>query len=167
MSGATLGTMIGVAFGGVWAAAGAAGLPRGWRGSAAVLSVLVAAALIAALILVPRTAATGVFRGSVYWIAVGIESAAVLVAAVVLNRRKRQDLLLPVIGMIVGIHFLGLWQATDLVRFVWIAIAMTAICGAALFLPARDANGTRARQIVAGFGTALVLWTAGAMTLFS
>jgi len=58
------------------------------------------------------------------------------------------------------LHFLALWKATDLRVFLWTALAMCLVCGAAAFLPEANANGVDLRSIVAGLGSALVLWGA-------
>jgi hypothetical protein len=165
MTGAAIGAILGMAFGGIWAIAGAMGLAPGWRLPVAVLAAAATVALIAA----PGFAhlhptASGTFRGTIYGLWVGFEVVAIAAAAVVLNRCGRQDLLMPVIGIIVGVHFVGLWQATGLLRFVTIAVGVTAVCALSLLLPGHDADGMSARQVVAGVGTGLVLWLAGVWT---
>jgi hypothetical protein len=72
----------------------------------------------------------------------------------------------PAIGFIVGLHFLGLWKATDLRVFLWTALSMCLVCGLAAFLPGTTENGSvDVRRAVAGLGSALMLWGAGGKTL--
>jgi len=73
---------------------------------------------------------------------------------------------MPAIGFIVGLHFLGLWKATDLRVFRWTAVAMCLVCGIAAFLPSATPNGNvDLRRAVTGLGCALVLWGASAWGL--
>jgi hypothetical protein len=165
MSGADTGILVGVVIGGIWGAAGANGLPNRWRATGVALSLAITAGLIAAMFLVPRHGpATGTFRGGVYGVAVALEIVAILTAAAVLQRKRRRDLIAPAVGLIVGLHFLGLWAATGLIRFAWLALAMSGLCACALLIPTRG-NGYAARLAISGIGCALVLWLAGAISL--
>ena len=75
-------------------------------------------------------------------------------------------LLMPAIGFIVGLHFLGLWKATDLQVFLWTAVAMCLVCGIAAFFPGATATGNvDLRRAVTGLGCAVVLWGASASSL--
>jgi hypothetical protein len=93
--------------------------------------------------------------------------AAILGTIWLLRQFALSQLLLPAIGLIVGLHFLGLWKATDLRVFLWTALAMCLVCGVAAFLPGATENGNiDVRRVVTGLGTALVLWGAGVRTWF-
>lgn len=167
MTGAAIGALVGASFGGCWAIAGAFGLPKRMRPPVILLSLAVTAFLIARPFVEPLSGVPqGSFDATVYWIAVAAETAAILIAAIFLNVRGRKDLLLPVIGIIVGLHFIGLWQATRLLLFLGVAILMCAVSLAALLLRGYDANGVSPRQAVAGLGCAIVLWGCAALTLF-
>ncbi len=67
---------------------------------------------------------------------------------------------MPVVAIIVGLHFLGLVPAFRSGSFGWIAGAFCVIGGAALFLPAQLGE-VALRQAVVGLGCAGVLWLAG------
>jgi hypothetical protein len=164
MNAPVIGAVVGVTFGSAWGIAGAMGLKRRWRLWAVALSVGISATLVAALSISESKAQAGTFRGNVYGFAATFEVVAIVAAVPLLRRHGRSDLLMPVIGLIVGLHFLGLWQATDLVRFVWVALAMCFLCGLAAFIPVNE--HANARWVLAGFGSALVLWAAGVATLW-
>jgi len=70
-----------------------------------------------------------------------------------LRSHDRQDVLLPVIGIIVGLHFIGLWLAWRRVQFLWLTGALVAINVLAMLLPLTRA----ARTMVSGFGSSASL----------
>jgi hypothetical protein len=163
MDARTLGALIGVVFGCAWGIAGASGL-RGRGMPAAMLFVLaVSAALVAALLRVPAHGSVGTFRGSVYGVAVALESIGIIVAVALLRRFDHATFMMPVVGFIVGLHFVGLWRATDLRLFAWVAVAICVVCAFAAMLPPDGA--TDGRRVFAGIGCAVVLWTAALTTL--
>jgi hypothetical protein len=165
VNGATIGSMVGAGFGGLWAVAGAFGLPVRARMPAIFLALAVTAGLIAASVSIPAPGGgSGIFDGAVYGIAVAAESIAIAVAAIVLRRRR--ELLMPAIGFIVGLHFIGLWKATTLTLFLAVAAGMCAASLGSLLVPERSGGGFGARQAVAGFGCAVVLWAAAAIGTF-
>jgi len=63
---------------------------------------------------------------------------------------------LQALGVIIGLHFIGLWKASGMARFLGIAAAMTIVSLAACALP------PPLRDMVTGFGNALVLWIGAA-----
>jgi hypothetical protein len=162
----TIGAVVGVVFGCAWAIAGAMGLPHPWRAWTAAVSITIPAALCVALIMPHAPRQSGAFRGRVYGVAVAFEVAGTLVAVWLLNWFSLERFLMPAIGFIVGLHFVGMWKATDRSAFLWIAGAMCIVCGFAAFLPGLAENGIDVRQAATGMGCALVLWCAGAATLF-
>ena len=167
MNAGRIGALVGVAFGCAWAIAGATALHRSWRAWAVGLSIGISAALVAALALSPAPRQSGTFRAPVYGLAVALEAAGIVMAVWVLKHFSRPQFLLPTIGFIVGLHFVGLWKATDLRLFLWTAGAICTLCVLAAFLPDFTANGgTDVRRVVVGLGCAFVLWAAGAAVLF-
>jgi len=167
MDGPTIGSVIGVAFGCAWGIAGATALPRPWQTWAIGSSVSISVALIGALVAVPQKQRDSVtFRAHIYGTAVALEAAAIFTTIWLLKLLVLPQFLLPAIGFIVGLHFLGLWKATDLRVFLWTALSMCLVCGLAAFLPGATENGSvDVRRVVAGLGSALVLWGAGGKTL--
>lgn len=150
------GRAIGLGFAALWLLLGAGALSVPWRyavgvGGAAAIVVL---AFRAWRLVEPRT---GLFRMGRYWIAVALEFGAIALANLALNRAGLAGYLIPVVGMIVGLHFIGLWWAGGGTQYLRLAGAMTAIDAAALLLP----PGSAAMQAVAGLGSATVLaWAA-------
>ncbi|CAM3233969.1 hypothetical protein SPAN111604_12130 [Sphingomonas antarctica] len=151
------GRAIGLGFAVLWLILGAAALPIPWRclvgaGGLAVIGIFVWRAW---RMEEPRT---GLFRMGRYRIAVIAEFAAIAVTQLLLGRWGLGGYLLPAVGILVGLHFIGLWWAGGGERYLWLAATMTAIDAAALLLPA----GSAAMQATAGLGSAAALaWFAG------
>jgi hypothetical protein len=124
-----------------------------------VLSVAVSTVLVAALAISGAKGPPGAFRGDVYGIAVALEVVGIVGAVLLLKRLAAPQFLFPAIGFIVELHFLGLWQATDLPRIVRVALAMCSVCGLATILPAGNGD-TDTWRVVAGLGSGLELWAA-------
>jgi hypothetical protein len=158
---------VGVAFGCAWGIAGATALPNPLSAWGVGLSIGISVALAAALTMLPARRKAGIFRGQVYGVAVAIEAAGIFLAVWSLRHVSLQQFLLPAIGFVVGLHFIGLWKATDMPLFRWVAGALCTICVVAAFSPSLTENGgIDMRRVVAGLGSALVLWAAGLATLF-
>ena len=162
MDGPAIGAIVGVTFGGAWGIAGATALPHPWQAWAIGSSIGISAVLIVALALPHEQRQSGTFRGDTYAMAVAFEAVAIFATIWLLKRFALSQLLLPAIGFIVGLHFLGLWKATNLRVFLWTALAMCIVCGLAALLPGARENGdVDTRRVVVGLGNALVLWGAG------
>ena len=149
---------IGLFFGGLWCWLGALGLPSAWQMPAGVAGIAVSLLLIVRLWRMKTLAGTGnmLFARGAYILAVAFEIAAI----VIFNLAPRygwQGQLLPAVGIIVGLHFIGLWRATMMKRFLWIAAGMVAVSAVSTFLP-HTWNGFDPRDAACGFGNALVLW---------
>ena len=154
-----IGSAIGLFFGGVWSVLGARALSSGWRLLVADAGIVLTVVLIVRLWRTPRRsdAAPAVFRSRYYIAAVVLELIALNVVGNLLLRSGRAGYLLTSVGVIVGLHFIGLWLATRMPRFLWIAGAMCAVSTLAAFLPAATA-GFNPRDAATGFANAVVLW---------
>jgi hypothetical protein len=144
--------LIGLAFGLLWflVGAGAVAPPAGPMLMAA--GGLVFA--LAAIRVVRRGRRPGAtFIRTYYVVAVVAELVAIAVAQAWLAGQGRTDLLFPVVGVIVGLHFIGLWKAIGLTRFLALAAAMVVINLVALtpHLP------TPQRAMISGFGSSAAL----------
>jgi len=166
MDGASIGPVVGVAFGCAWGIAGATALPTRCQDPAVISCIGVSVALTV-FALSRKQCKPGIFSGRTYGMAILFESAAILGTVYLLRQSALSQLLMPAVGFIVGLHFLGLWKATDLRVFLWVALAMCLVCGAAAFLPVAGANGNvDLRRVEAGLGSALVLWRSSAWSSF-
>jgi hypothetical protein len=93
------------------------------------------------------------FIRAYYMCSVAAEVAAIIAAQLWLAAHAREDLLWPAVGVIVGLHFIGLWLASSDRRFLWLTGAMVALNLAALLLPI----STRERIMMSGFGSSACL----------
>jgi hypothetical protein len=148
--------LIGLAFGLFWLFVGANAV----HGPAATV-IAVAGCLIFALaalwIVIRRRRTRGRrFAAGYYLAAVGAEVVAIVAAQNWLAAHGQKQLLFPVVGIIVGLHFIGLWLATGDRVFAWLTSVMVAINLAALLLPL-DPD---ARHMVSGFGSSAALLVA-------
>ncbi|HET7576997.1 MAG TPA: hypothetical protein VFK19_10610 [Sphingomicrobium sp.] len=148
--------LIGLAFGLFWLFVGSNAV----HGPAATV-IAVAGCLIFALaalwIVLRRRRTRGRrFAAGYYLAAVGAEVVAIVAAQNWLAAHGQKQLLFPVVGIIVGLHFIGLWLATGDRVFAWLTSAMVAINLAALLLPLNP----DARRMVSGFGSSAALLVA-------
>lgn len=148
------GAFIGLAFGWLWllvgsTAAGAAQWPILLVGS-----IVFAAA---AWRLVRRGRPHGRrFAAGYYVAAVVAEVGAIALAQHWLKAHHHEELLFPVVGIIVGLHFIGLWLAWRREQFLWLTGALVAVNFVALVAPL----STRGRVMLSGFGSSAALLTA-------
>jgi hypothetical protein len=151
---------IGAVFGGLWGVVGTQALPPGWRGPAyAAVAAVTLGLLVRLWRAAPARPGERLFGRSAYRWAVAGELAAIYAASALLPRWGLRAFFIEVVGIIVGLHFIGLWRATGARRFLFICAGMVAVSAAAMALPARIGE-TAARDAGAGFGNALVLWAA-------
>ena len=157
--GRIMGSGIGLFFGGVWSVLGARALSPGWQLPAAAAGIVLTAVLIFRLWRARLRPGAGpaMFRSRYYIAAVALELIALNVAGNLLLRSGLASYLLTSVGIIVGLHFIGLWLATRMRRFLWIAGAMCTVSTLAAFLPAASA-GFNQRNVATGFANAVVLW---------
>lgn len=129
---------IGTIFGGLWALIAAMALPPHWRFSIAVIAGLTTLLLVVRLWRETEPLSGSderLFGRKSYQIAVVVEVAAIYTASAILPRFGWQSYLLQVVGVIVGLHFIGLWVATRSERFLGIAGGMCVISSMALLFP--------------------------------
>lgn len=167
MNNAAIGATVGTAFGCAWGIVGSLGLPRDARTAGIVVASGISAALIVALVVHPNTLTSTKFRGWIYGGAIAFEVIVIILGSIPLQRPSLQQYILPFVGFVVGLHFIGLWKATDLRLFLWIAAAMCLVCVVAAFLPSRRPDGVDLRIAVTGIGSAVVLWAAGLYTVLN
>jgi hypothetical protein len=98
-------------------------------------------------------------RWAYYVVAVIVEIVAITLAQAWLTASGLKPLIFPAVGVIVGVHFTGLWPAFSRRRFLVLAIVMTAINLLALLLPLEP--GTR--LMLSGFGSSASLFATAAL----
>lgn len=150
LNGPQLGLIVVACFGALWAAVGASVLKSKCR-----IGVIAVATIITLLLMMQSSRLhqrSGYFHANYYVYSVVFEVIAIVVTIVLVRRFADRSLILPLIAIIVGLHFLGLRLATGQDVFIWLAVAMC------LF----GVTGTLAspawRRLIAGFGSALALW---------
>jgi hypothetical protein len=147
------GAIIGLAFGLLWWLVGA-GAMEGPTGTVLQILGIVLFVFIGIWIVKRKTRSESARpRWAYYVVAVIAEIAAITLAQAWLTVRGMGQLILPVVGVIVGLHFTGLWLAFARRRFLILAGAMTSVNLFVVFLPL--APGTR--LMISGFGSSLSL----------
>ncbi|HWY50851.1 MAG TPA: hypothetical protein VNW72_05150 [Chthoniobacterales bacterium] len=149
-----VGAVIVSAFAIAWTAVGARSLPRKLFAILLVAAILISAALIyiGARMAPPHPP---VFNGRAYSLAVAFEAVLIFLTVVVLRMTNRKYLLLPVISIIVGLHFFGMVVALGSSLY-W------SIGGAMCLLPILTMS-ILPRHVwdpVVGLGCAVILWFA-------
>jgi hypothetical protein len=159
----------------LWAALGVRSLGRGWAIGLTVGSALLSLALIIAGVGQLRspstTAPAGVLHPNASWLSVAFEAVAIPLAVFILKRWRQHQYILPIIALIVGLHFFALVPAFGSFEFAWIGSAMSVIALATIwFLPPTVTwrVDTSRRQVdlwalVVGVGCAAVLWCSAVM----
>lgn len=107
MNWGSIGVVVGVAFGCVWELQRRIALPSLWNVWGMGLSIGISAALVVALVMLPARRKSVTFRGQVYGVAVALEAAGIGIAVWLLRHLSLQQFLLPAIGFVVGVHFMG------------------------------------------------------------
>jgi hypothetical protein len=112
----------------------------------------------------PSGSAEHLFRRKAYQIAVVAEVLAIYTASAILPCFGWQAYFIQIVGIIVGLHFIGLWAATRSMRFLGISAGMCVISTAAIFLPPTT-HLLNLRGIFTELGNAIVLWLGAGRSL--
>lgn len=174
-------TVIAAIFGLFWGFTGTAGLPSPFellgRGLLLVITLILFAVALGFLRLARRLpSANGEnggnpFRTRAYKISVLLMAIAIPITSIGLRNIGFEDAIVPVIAIIVGLHFFGLIRAFDSQRFAIIGGAICLVGVIALGLPAHLSLNTGAslplRETVVGIGCALILWGGALETAIS
>ena len=165
MSFEVVGEFIGCIAATVWGLAATSAAPKNWRPLCLTLIWSIDAALLAtALVLkqVPgNSPSTHPFAGGLYGVDVLIEVIAILATVGVLRRFRQQRFISPAVGLIVGLHFVGLWCASEMPVFLWLACALCVAAALAFALGGRlgHLRGVEdGYRLLTGSGSALVFW---------
>jgi len=147
-----IGAIIVGVFAVIWTVAGARVLGRGWMFALCALAILISLA-IGHLAAHHGSAYPFKFNGPAYGIAVAFEFVGIFVAVIILQRRRLHDFILPVVSIIVGLHFFGMVAALGSDEYWWVGAAMCAWPVAIMLLMPR-----RWWIPMIGFGFAVILW---------
>ena len=128
-------TVIALVFAALWLRIGAAALPGRWPIVVGIAGI-VALALICVLAGRRSSPGEGRFDRSRYRLAVLGELAGFAFLAWLLSSYPLERYIWPAIGIVVGLHFIGLWWASGRRRFLVLSGGMTAINLVALVVPA-------------------------------
>jgi hypothetical protein len=155
------GVAAGAAFAALWGLAGARGLAGAWRRRTVVLVLMACAGLIArAFIAPPQPAYAMRFDAPVYGYAIAFAITGVVLAALALRTPGRRGFIAPVVAIITGLHFIGLWIATGQRLVLGVTLGLCAAGLIALGWTRRPGGAADPRLAIAGLGSALVLWAA-------
>lgn len=88
------------------------------------------------------------------------EAVLIVLTVVLVRRFSHRSLIPPIIAIIVGLHFVGLYFAAGQVVFIWLAVAMFVVGVVAVLAP------QALRLPIAGFGSAIALWGSAIEMLF-
>jgi hypothetical protein len=155
------GVAVGATFAALWGLAGARGLAGAWRRRIVVLVLMACAGLIARSVIAPPQRAFAMrFDAPVYGFAAAFELVGVMLAALALRAPGRRGLIAPVVAIITGLHFIGLWIATGQRLFLGLTFGLCAAGLIALGWPVRPGGAADPRLAIAGLGSAFVLWAA-------
>ena len=152
-------SLIGTFFGGLWALAGC----TSFYGAARVVLMVTAGAITSVLLLrsIRHQAAAPLrnhlFHRWPYLIAVMLEAAAIGLAGALLPKVGFTPYLIEVVGIIVGLHFIGLWKASQSSRFLMISLGICVLSASAMAAQL-TLESIRTGLALTGFGNALVLW---------
>jgi hypothetical protein len=137
----------------LWCSLTSPSLPEAWRIPIVATGLLISGALIA-LAVKRGSENSGPFHLKIFWLSVGFEAVAIPLAIHFLIAAHQAAFILPVLTIIVGLHFVGMWLALERRLHLAICFGMCAAGLIAIFLT------PPLRMQVAGFGSALTLWLA-------
>lgn len=162
----TIAAIIASCIGGFWGMLGASGLASRWRPTAFLAVLAMTTLLVTALpLLSPEVDPAQPFHVGIYGTVVLVEMLAIAALALPpLTLYRRMELFVPSLGLIVGLHFIGLGQAVGSRNSLLIAFVLCAISAAAFFVP-EDQSPPSPRRLLVGFGSAVVLWLNAGATL--
>jgi uncharacterized protein DUF7010 len=147
-----IGAIVVSAFAIIWIAAGTRNLGRRWFSCLLSISILISLGIIVATgKIAPAHAAT--LNGKAYGLSVAFEAVLIFLAVLFLRRDDRKQFLLPVISIVVGLHFFGLVWALGSNEYWFVGGAMCLLSILTMSILPRNLWDS-----VVGLGCAVILW---------
>jgi len=155
-----VGAMIVSIFAVIWTAAGTRNLERRWFLSLLLMAILISLGVIyAGAHMQPAHPFT--FNAKAYNLSIVFEVVLIFFVVVFLRRAERKDLLLPVVSIIVGLHFIGMVWALGSNLYWWTAAAMCLVPVTTMSILPRNLWAP-----VVGIGCAIILWLSAICAFF-
>ena len=155
-----VGAIIVSTFAVIWTAVGARNLDRRWFLSLLLMSILISLGVIyVAGHIQPARPFT--FNAKAYNLSVAFEVILIFFAVLLLRGEERKALLLPVISIIAGLHFIGMVWALGSNLYWWIAGAMCLLPVITMSMLPQNKWGP-----VVGLGCAVILWLSAICAFF-
>ena len=98
-----------------------------------------------------RVPTKGRFDHRIFGLAVAFEAVAIVIAINILIRTHQPTFILPAVAAIVGLHFIGMWKATDRPMYL---VLCAALCGMGII---SAIVSPPARMQLTGFGSGIAL----------
>jgi hypothetical protein len=151
-----------------WATSSLSGQIALWTvGVAVVVSVVIALVVRARARNIPEDLSSTPPNWKVFWGWVAFEIVAAVVGLSLLNQIGQDRFDMPVLALIVGIHFFGMGAAFHKRLHHWVGAAMCLVALLSLILlPPPGAETMSTSDLVVGLGCAVILWSFVLITAF-
>ena len=154
---ARAGGFVVIAFAGVWLWIGASALPMPWAVIAGVIGIATLLAVAGHVLRSPAPIGSGGrFDRGKFYLAVAFEVVAANVVGWLLGRMGLIGYIWPALGIIVALHFIGLWWASNDPRYLTLMIVMLTVNVVACFFR----MGSAAMLATSGLGSSAALASA-------
>ena len=144
----------------IWTAAGTRNLERRWFVSLLLGAILISLGVIYAGAHM-QTAHPLTFNARAYNLSILFEGVLIFFAVLFLRCAERKHLLLPVISIVVGLHFIGMVWALGSNLYWWISAGMCLLPVTTMSILPRSVW-----EPVVGIGCAVILWTSAICAFF-
>lgn len=159
MSNVRTGVIVLTAMGILWWAIGGYSIPLPWKYAVLGLGLLLAGLLLGRSLLMP--ARLHKLDRTLFLLSVLFEALATAACVWALIKLRMGGYIFPAIAIIVGLHFIGMWKASDRTDCLWLAALLCVIAIAVLPLPLPLRNQSL------GFSVAATLWICAALRMKS
>lgn len=166
MNGSEIGAIVGIINGLGWSFACAAALASTFRRAAILVSVMISAVEVWLITHVRSSTTSIVFDGQLYGWVVLLEIISIAASILVLKRLHCAGLIPSTIGLVVAVHFVGLWAATHAGVYLGLSLALGTTALVSLLIPQSAPETVRGTRLVfLGSANALALWVSAMLPL--